>query len=110
MILLDPTRFVVDATETRNERDVATDVSSSQPRILSEIKRQHIVTLTRVTKMKSLSYGESLNVVKPTPPTTHPRVFVKRCASAKNPCKVDGWVYSRLEVVGQQVRKIIHTR
>ena len=57
--------------------------------------------------MKSLSsQGESLNVVQPTPPTTHQHFSVKRCASAKNPCKVGGWVYSRSMGVDHQEKYI----
>ena len=38
--------------------------------VMNKIKRQHIIALDWVTKMKSLLYGESLDV-EPTPPTTH---------------------------------------
>ena len=60
--------------------------------VMNKIKRQRYIALTWVTKMKSLSQGETLNVVQPTPPTTHQHFSVKRCSSAKNPCKVGGCI------------------
>ena len=59
--------------------------------VMNKIKRQPVTALTWVTKMKSLSQGEYLHVVQPTPPTTQ-HFSVKRCASAQNRRKVGGWV------------------
>ena len=94
-----PMGFVVEAT--RNSiGDVEADVSSSQTGLWPKSKG-HTIALTWVTKMKSFSYGESLNVVQPTPPTTHQHFSMKRYASAQTHAR---WVGGyRSMGVGQPV-------
>ena len=61
--MLCPTRFFVDARKTAKKE--ASRPKRAAPRLgYEKNQRQHIVALTWVTKIKSLSRGESLNVVQ----------------------------------------------
>ena len=100
--ILCPTRLVVDATE--NGIAGAWRPTRAAPRLgYEQYQKEHAIAHTWVTKMKSLSsWGESLNIIQPTPPTTHQHFSVKRCVPAQNDCNVGGY---RSVGVGNQVKE-----
>ena len=90
MKLLCPTRFVADATENSKEGGLAADVCSTQTGLWTKSKATYYCShLGHQNKVAFFVGGISER--RPTN-TTHQHFSVKRCASAKNPCKVGEWV------------------